>query len=303
MITSIRCRTRNLSIVTLMSALVLAAGASGCSGPEVLEANAETIDKTQQPLAIGALLSVNGAYEAGCTDRSGSWSIEIDPGATLDNPALSVIKNDTACQLTVTSLVADDEYFADPEITLASSYQISASAFSVAGAAPPVAFFANAKMNPADFSANFAVTILYSDDQNAASAANNASYAEWIASALGDQVAAPDYATVDNMSVSTDADGMVTAASGSVNLTDGSVTGERYFVDLGTLPGSPSYEDVEALFSGASSTAIAGADPSIGVASFGLSGQTLPVVRTLIIRHMESGVASFQTFKVTFNAP
>lgn len=294
---------RPLTVLTTLSTLAIAATTAGCSGEESVKADAEVVDRTSQALAAGSLLSINGTYGEDCTARSGAWSVAIEDEATLDNPALSVVKNDTACELTLTSIVADQEYAATPDILLESTYQSSASDFKGAGVDPPVAFHANAKINPDDFSSNFLITVLYSDDPNAASGANNASYAEWTSSAVGDHVAAPDYLVVDNVAVQVDANDVVTLALGSVTLTDGSVTGERYFVDLGALPASPSYAEIVSAFDGGSTSELAGPNPTIDAAEFDLVGQTLPVTRTLVVRHVESGVASFQTFRVTFEAP
>lgn len=307
MFPSISNRPHVLTVFTCLSLMTALAATPGCTEPEVVGGDVELVDKTKLPLTVGDLESVNGTYGAGCTGHSGSWSIEIANGATLDHDPLSVIKNDTACVLTLTELRAESLlYVTASDIELGSTYVGSASEFKLSTAATgpdPVVFFANAKINPADFSADFALSFLYSDDANAASGANNASYDEWESSVSGDPVTAPNYTYDDNLAIQADIDDVVTTALGSVDFTDGSVTAERYFVDLGTLPGSPTYDDIKDVFDAGSNAAVSGANPSILVAEFDLMGDTLPQTRTIIFRHLENGVASFQTLKVTFNAP
>lgn len=295
---------RSLSILSFSTALILAASAAGCTDDNSVKPDAEIVDRTTQALAIGDLKSINGEYGALCDERTGAWSVKIDALATLDNDPLSVLKNDTDCALKVTSIIAEnaaDQYDATPDLAIGSAYQGSASAF--ADGANPVAFYANAKMTPADFSDDFLVTILYSDDPNAASFDHEADFAQWLGSAEGDQVAAPNYTKTDSLVVGSDVNDEVTDASGSVDFTDGSVVAERYFVDLNTLSGSPTYLEIKGVFDAGSSTAISGADPSIAASELALIGEGLPAVRTVIFRHMEDGVASFQTFKITINPP
>jgi hypothetical protein len=79
-----------------------------------------------------------------------------------------VVKNDAACSLTVTSLVADQTYTGVAPITMTSAYQGSASAFHSSGYG---SFYANAKLNSTSFACNFVMTTLVSSDPTAASAA------------------------------------------------------------------------------------------------------------------------------------
>ena len=280
---------------------------TGCDEPEVVDPGVEIVEKGSQALVAGDLESVNGTYGAGCTNRSGSWSIEIANGATLDHSALSVVKNDTGCVLTLTELHAESVlYVTAQDIALSDAVVGSASTFKLSTAADtgdPAIFFANAKINPDDFSSDFVLTFLYSDDPNSASGTNNADYDNWESSVAGDSVSAPNYTYADNLVIETDVNDVVTTTSGSLDFTDGSVTGEHYLVDLGTLPGSPTYDDIKDAFDGGSPTAIGGANPSIPVATFDLTGDTLPQTRTVLIRHVENNVPSFQVLKVTFAAP
>ncbi|HSO35332.1 MAG TPA: hypothetical protein VLT33_22540, partial [Labilithrix sp.] len=80
-----------------------ALGSSGCSSTvDVVGADTTVIvGRSAQPLGSGALTSVSGTYSTcvGHTDGD-SWSVSIGGGA-LVYAALSVVKNDVACQLTV----------------------------------------------------------------------------------------------------------------------------------------------------------------------------------------------------------
>src|SRR4051794_15165340 len=104
------------AFVGVSSVLALPASSFACSAPagdELVQARVETIDRTHQALSTGALKWANGTYGAGCqSHRGGSWSARISGTDDMDNPALSVVKNDSACVLRLTSLVADAAYLA-----------------------------------------------------------------------------------------------------------------------------------------------------------------------------------------------
>lgn len=137
---------------------------SGCRAGVEVHGEIEVIAMRNEWLMNGALESVNGTYGAGCAGHTGSWSVGVAPDAMLDHGELSVALGNVACVLTLTELhTAGGAIAADPAIVLTTSYAPSASAFS-----DPVAFYANAKMDSVDFSADFVVTILYSDEPSVA---------------------------------------------------------------------------------------------------------------------------------------
>jgi hypothetical protein len=288
--------------------MVLASGTGACVSPDdadAVVASAEPIDRSTQALGTGTLLWANGTYGAGCLTHSGSWSLRISGAAAMDNAALSVVKNNTACVLTLTSLVADQTYAATPSIAMGSSYAGSASAFAPSGA---VNFYANAKLSATTFSSDFVVTILYSDDKRAATGALTAGYASVAATSTATSQTSPNYTldmATDALAVQTDANYIVTAATGLADLTDGSTTGDGYIVDLGTLATTPTFAQLDAAYTAGSPTTISGANPQITAATFGLVGVdlTTAAVRTIVIRKSVSGVRSFQTFKITFSHP
>ncbi len=319
-----KCTYPNLALHTLLAGLWLAAGTLGCSSSSlpspssnVVSGKGESVNNAAQAITAGDMLSINGTYNT-CTSRSGAWSLALASGATLTNSALTVVQNDSNCTLDLTSIVAGSDgdgggtvltYNVGPSFALTSSYQLTASeaTLPVDGGAGPVAFYANAEMNPSNFSADFTVTLLYSDDSNSASGGNNSSYSDWTSNAVGDLNAAPDYTWADNLVLLNDANSVVTSATGSVDFTDGTTTGDEYVVDLGTLATTPTFAQVDATFTadaaldGGLGAVTITSDPSVPAASFSLDGQTLPVVRTVILRHITSNVPAYQLVTVTFN--
>jgi len=296
-------RNRTAATIAAMTAACVTGCSSSQSSPDVVKPQVVVVDRSTHSLTSGSLLAIDGTYGAGCTQRSGAWSIAIQPGATLDNPALSVVRNNTGCVLTLTGLVADALYTGTPSIAMTDAYQTSASAFASGGGA--VAFYANAKLDSLGFATDFVVTVLFSDNSSRATGGNTATATTSQSSATSQQVQAPNY-TIDasSIAVATDNANIVQTATGLAQLTDGTATGEAYVVDLGTLPLSPTYAEVDAAYLAGTAVAITGADPSIDAASFDLVGLDLstPQVRTVIVSHTESGVRSYELLVVTFNA-
>lgn len=274
--------------------------ASGCDdGFDAVEPHVAVTDRMTAALSLGGLESVNGTYGAGCTARSGAWSVEIAPGAILQNAPLSVVKNNTGCVLTVTGLVTTSAtHAATPSFALDSAYQSSASAFG----SGPTLFYANAKLSAMTFAADFVISLQYSDDPRLVSSSNTASYTVQAGSASAEQVAAPNY-TIDvtTIVVQTDDADVVQAASGTANLTDGAVTGQSYVI-VASLNGS-TYADLDAAYTGGTPTSLSGANPQIAAAAFDLVGADLTggLVRHLIVANTSDGVRSYQRFTVTFN--
>jgi hypothetical protein len=131
-----------------------------------VDAKTEVI-QTTQALTAGSVKAINGTYGAGCLARAGSWSVLVSGTDPLINPALSVVKNNIACSLTLTSIVADQTYSGAPIIAMTTAYQGTASAFPSSG---PVSFYANARLGSTSFASSFIVTLVVSGDVTAASA-------------------------------------------------------------------------------------------------------------------------------------
>jgi len=277
--------------------------AAGCADDDVTAGGVST-NRASQQLAMSSLLYANGTYGAGCAERSGSWSVAIDGYADArDHPALSVIKDNTACVLTLTELVADLTYGGAPTIALAGSYADDASAFSVSDAG--TAFYANAKLNATTFAADFIVSIIYSDDPSLVSGGSqNAGYTTVTASAESNNVPAPGYAVdLTNLSIQVDNANVVDAASGtaSLSLADGAQAGE-FFAVLTSDPGT-SFAAIDAAWGAVSSpTAMS---QTIAASAFALGGADLTggLGRWIVILHAQAGVRSYEVIAVTFNPP
>ncbi|MDB5219517.1 MAG: hypothetical protein JWO86_7444 [Myxococcaceae bacterium] len=296
MITSKNAR----SIIGLSSVLALAASSFACSAPageESVEPRVETINRSHQALSSGALKWANGTF-TGCQNRSGSWSARISGTDPMPHPALTVVKDDVDCTLTLTSLEADATYDGDPSIAMTTSYATSGSAFSTGGGS--IAFYANADLSSASFAGNFGMTILFSDDLADTSPTVNATYATVTATASESQVVAPSYALdFGGLTLQTNVSHVVQSASGNVTTTATGQTGESYVISENTSLGLD-FADVDAEYALGEPAAVGS---SIAIDAFDLGGKTLPVTRTLIIQHAESGVPAYQVVRITFAAP
>lgn len=295
------------AFVCLSSLLAIAGSSFACSvqsGEESVQPRVETINRTHQALSTGALKWVNGTYGEGCTNRSGAWSAHIGADTSdMTNTALSVVKNDTGCVLTVTDLEADALYTGSRPIDLTASYALTASAF--ANGAGPIAFYGNAELGSVDYASDFTMTILFSDDLADASDSKGSSYASQTSTVSESQVVAPAYTTdFTDMQIQTDSNAYVQSTSGSaaLNLAMGARSGEKYVITSDQSLGS-SFAAIDSAYGGAGTPATLGA--SIDASEFGLDGGSvhLPAVRNLIISHTESGVAAYEVIRVTFNAP
>jgi hypothetical protein len=269
--------------------------------------NAEIVNRSSQALGSSVLQWANGTYTT-CATHSGSWSLRIAGSTAMDNTALSVIQNDPNCVLKLTSLVTNESskttYTATPSMQLGGSYLGSASSFSSGSG---IAFYGNVKMTPADFSSNLTVTIAYSDDPNLTTPQSlTGVYASVTATAVTNSITSPNY-TLDlttnagSLTVVVDANYLVQSVSGTAILTAGSTAGTSYYVDS-SLGASPTFAVLDGAYSG-SPTSISAGNVNVAASALNLTGFTLPVTRTIVVQRLASGVAAYETFRVTFNHP
>lgn len=283
---------------------VVGGGLGGCADSDSADAVhpsvALVLSQGALSLAPGTLKAANGTYGAGCTNRSGAWSLEITgASATLLHPPLSVVRGNIGCVLTLTSLTADKDYAANPTFAMGAAYQATSSSFTFG--VDPIAFYGNAYLNGLTFASDFVVVILYSDDANVNTADNTANFTVQAATATASGIPAPNYAIdMTTLFVSSDDNDVVVTATGGATLNTGSVTGQDYVV-LETLT-STSYADVDAAFKGATSSAISG---SIAAAEFTLVAVDLTgdEVRFVILANTINSVPSYQVFTITFHPP
>lgn len=296
-------------VKSLVAALAIAA-IPACGMNDDVSALPEATDRTTHALTLGDILELNGSYGAGCKNRSGDWSVPFISLQSQTNPALSVIKNNSACVLTLKTVrIGADEMSAltfdtGSNIALGADYKSAGSAFHEVSTTA-TKFYVNARMEPdAGFANNFVLRFLYSDDPTAASASKNASYIVRSASAVSNDVPAPDYTAVTTgVTLQTDADNIVEVASGTVDLTDQTVLGDQYVVSTTDLSSSPSYDAIDAAYLAGTATALSGPNPSIPASAFTLVSEDLssPVLRSLIIAKIDNGNRSYEVISITFN--
>jgi hypothetical protein len=296
-------------LATAVMGCAMMVGGCGASGAHngTVSGHAEALDHSSHPLTIGGLLSVNGTYGAGCTNRaSGSWSMEIASGATLDNAPLSVVQGNTGCTLTVTDLVTDaGTRHATPAIGLTTSYQGTASSFAIAGS-NPIEFYANAKLSSVSFAADFMLTIEFSDDAAGATGSNTANFTSQSATATASAVPAPDY-TIDLTGIVLQSDNAdtVLSASGNAALANGAVRGQTYVVADGSI--DTSFAAIDEAYTGGTPQTLVGSDAGpdmlIAVAAFSLVGTDLTSnqQRSLIVANTQDGVRGYEVFRITFH--
>jgi hypothetical protein len=285
-------------VMTMLGAFVV-----GCYGGEesVSPSSVVVTERTSNALVLATLTSATGMYGGNCTTHADldTWTLSI-PSATTD---LSVVKGNGACVLSMQSLTANGVvYTAATPVVLTGAYvPASATTFSGDG----LSFHGNAYISPVDFSGNFGVYILYSDDARLATGSNTASYAVVkTTSVLATGVPAPDYSLdVSLLDVQTDNDKIVEPVTGGfAKLTGGATTGQNYIV-LASLTNT-TYAVIHAAF--ASPTPIASlVTGNIPASEFTLTGLDLssPQTRYVIIANASEGVSSYQVFTITFNAP
>jgi hypothetical protein len=148
----------------LFAALAALVGAPGCDA----ESDKDPVSPVAQVTgALTATLNaINGTYGAGCVARTGSWSLRVAGSVPLDNPALSVVRGNSACSLTITEFVASRTFAALPPLTMTTVYQSTASELRF-GVGNNENYYANAKLSSTSFTSDFVVTALVSLDTTA----------------------------------------------------------------------------------------------------------------------------------------
>lgn len=296
--------TISVTRFVLVGAAGVAIALAGCGSAAPLEVSArpEIVNRATGALATASLKWLNGAYGPSCVSRSGSWSLDLGgtPGV-MDYPALSVVRSNAGCELSVTELVADATYKASPALALSSNYRGSASAFSKSGEGP--SFYGNAKLGSSTFDGNFVLSLLFSGDANGQTGSTSGTYATSTATSSSSEVAPPDYAfDLTDVAYQYDVKKVVAQVSGGVALTDRNYPGDSYVVDAGTLGNSPTFADYDMAYTSGTKITISSANPTVGTSSLLSVGTnvTSPVVRTIVIRRVVERVVAYQAIRVTF---
>jgi hypothetical protein len=302
---------RHIALIALVASFSSAACTMNAE-EEILQPNADLIDRSTHALTSGSLEWLNGTYGTGCKnpatgaahEATDAWSLRIAGSADMDHAALKVVKGDSDCELTLTGIKGAAMYAADPAIAMGSSYKMSASSF--AAGSDPRAFYANAKLSATSMAANFTVHVLFSDDLAAASPSNkDSSYAQFSGSFDGGSVAAPAYSSVNTIALTATEDNHVSSTTGKLTLTVGAQAGEEYRVidsELASATFASVDEAWNASGGGAPAVAISGSPVDIASADIIADGSALPAARTVIVRHVEEGVPAYEIFPLTFGA-
>lgn len=303
---------RGLGAARLALALALAAGATtaaGCGSSSDLTPEVVLVDHSTAPLSLGALNALNGTYGSECIGRSGSWSSPIGSySGALENSALSVVKGNSACVLTLTSvLIGNTKYDPASPVDLTDSYSSSPVAYTAEGELS-IAFYGNLKLSDATYTNSFSISLLYSDDPTAASAGSpQAGYKYNSITSTQSNVIPSDYA-VDGSSVDvlTDANKSISDVSGSIDLTDGTVTGQNYVITSAALGTSPSFDTIDTAYLAGTPVTISGSNPSIAASALSLVGASLAttsVKRYVIVAHIVNSTRAYQVITLTVLAP
>ncbi len=138
-----------------------------CSSGDVganVDVDAKVAGNATAAVTVADVTWINGTYDT-CSNRTvgGNWSLRVAGVAAMDYSALSVVKNDSGCVLTVTSVVASGvTYTATPTLALGTSYAATASAFRAPMSAA-VSFYGNAKLSATTFASDVTLSLLMSD--------------------------------------------------------------------------------------------------------------------------------------------
>lgn len=301
----------SLSFPLVVSGPMLA----GCGGQSVHPA-VNLVDRTTQALSLGTFIEINGSFGAGCSGRSGAWSVGINGFAALTNPPLSVLQGDSGCILDASSVrigtpASSTLYAPTDQITMWANYNQISRAF-MKSPGGPADFYANLRIAPdITFTQNFTIDLIYSQDPSRVTGSIIASYyVEPVAtsSASASGVSPPDYTIdVSDLAVQVTNQKVVRSATGNVLLTPQTVVGQSYVVSARDLGPSPSLAVVEAEFTAGTKQFIGLSDPSelIPAAAFSLLGVdlTAQTTRTLIVANEVADIRSYEVFSLSISAP
>jgi hypothetical protein len=283
-------------------------------------------DRTVIPLRVGgdALTPkmIRGRYGPRCTVHAGeTWDLMLN---NWRDGSVEVALNDTIknCPLVITDVAAMVGkrlvvFPVSPPIKLGNDFAEDPSQIDHADGR--LAFFANAKLwgvRTGEYLNNFIIEFVYSDDAKACrEVAPSAVIGTMGAAAVGVDVAPPNYdMTFDGMKIMVDAQHRVLASStGSATLVLPSKyaqAGEewRVFDETTLCCLSWSFGEIDQLFNQGepvSHGAIEGTSSfKIPWNGFDLLGETLPLKRSMIVKHTgEGGVYSYELFQVRFPGP
>lgn len=288
---------------------------AGCGGPGVIGDTFSATNLSQIP--IGTIVGLSGTYGNGtCIDPTSAKGAKRADGSTWADPptsakdSLSVVTNDVGCGLNITSALvssggATQKYTASAPLPLSGAYQAMATSFSYTDPTGKTSqLYANADLTPADFSANFIINLVYSDNPGSVSAISiPGSYATVFPNAImATGVAVPaDNLDFSKVSFMKDANNLVISVSADPTFIVGSPAGSGYVISMGACPSTQT---------GADATYRNGAPIPITThptaADLGLvvgTNLSSPVEHCMIVANCSAQTAticSYQLFDITF---
>jgi hypothetical protein len=302
---------KTITFSAAILAVATPAFAVGCSssssstGSVTVGATAVAYNRSTHALADSALTTVNGTYGAGCLGHASAtdaWTLTI-PTSTANNVA--VVAGNTACVLTVTTLLAGATvYHTAPGIVMTGG-TFAASASQYFDQTDTLAFYANAELVPADFSGDFAVNVFTSDDPNDVLPTTVTGTQFVVGSASQSGIAAPTYTESNTLALTDDTDGGVVSSVGNASFTlvpqVAPQAGEAWLIAPNGFVASFAADD--AAFTAGPANPFVGDPLVIPSTAFGLNGTRAPETRTVIIQHVDtpSGDKTYETFQFAFN--
>jgi hypothetical protein len=294
--------------IGLLSASVASTGcAVGGGDDSVVSPRVEVIDRVQSALSMSRterIQAVNGVYGDMCRDRWGQhWSVAVNGSTYLKYPALSVVKNDSECTLTLTEVVLDDDsYVAAPSLNMTTSYASSPSTFRHGDHTWNV-FYANANIDTVSFATDFTIRLLVSEDPHMGWSPAPATYTAQSSTVEASGVPAPDYfIDATSLAIQVDANWVVTAVSGHTQIHEHETAAQAYAIYDGMVFWWE-VEDIEAAWDSARIKGDVAELPllRLDAEQFDLLGQHLPVHRTVMFRNSQEGVSSYQVHTLEFS--
>lgn len=308
--------TKSIFQVSSLVALAIGAGQLvGCGSSGAVTGSVQ-VAGISQALSVAPVSAVLGLYEAGkCLDpatglpRMGvTWSA---PVANQASTSPVVVLNDAGCVLDITALSVTDSAGATQTASAAANIALGGNygapvlfTFTDSGTGNPTSFYANARIAPANFSANFAISVVYSDTPDPLrSLTATGQYATVVPSTVTatNQPAPADVLGIGGISYTRDAASSIVTVTGNPTLLAGNPAGQSYVITNGSCPSA--LATIDAAYKAGPQVAISTPPTS---ADFGLApGQSVasPIKKCMIIGNCDvatSMVCSYELYQVTF---
>ncbi len=277
-------------------------------------ARVELIDHVSSALTTNTVMAVKGTYGAGCTSRTGAWTIALNGYVMVTGETpLTVVTNDTTCVLTLTDVKAGPvatpvDYKPATPLVLTAAYATAGIAFMTAGTGP-VIFYANFRIQPdLLYATDMVIQMVYSDNVSETDLSSTTSYVVVVSTATASSVPAANATMVlTGLNIKVNAHNIVNSASGNIVVTQGSVVAEFYVIDMDTVGSPPTFATLDAAYNLTTNTRVpmVGATQNIAAADLNLLGLDLTTgkKRNVIVANIVNGVNSYQVFQITFNHP